>query len=72
MANTTSAFVYAVLKHPEVLERVRAEADALFAHGPIDEADLKQGGRPPGRARPARDVVSEGPHHLHTVTVTDA
>jgi cytochrome P450 len=41
VANTTSAFVYAVLKHPDVLERVRSEADALFAHGPIDEADLK-------------------------------
>ncbi len=42
VANTTSAFVYAVLKHPEVLERVRSEADALFANGPIDEADLKR------------------------------
>ena len=42
VANTTSAFVYAVLKHPEVLERVRAEADAVFAQGSIDEADLKR------------------------------
>jgi cytochrome P450 len=42
VANTTAAFVYAVLKHPAVLERVRSEADALFAHGSIDEADLKR------------------------------
>ena len=42
VANTTSAFVYAVLKHPEVLERVRNEADAVFAQGSIDEADLKR------------------------------
>jgi cytochrome P450 len=42
VANTTSALVYAVLKHPEVLERVRSEADALFAKGSIDEADLKR------------------------------
>jgi len=42
VANTTAAFVYAVLKHPEVLERVRSEADALFAQGSIDEADLNR------------------------------
>jgi cytochrome P450 len=42
VANTTAAFVYAVLKHPDVLERVRNEADALFAQGSIDEADLKR------------------------------
>jgi len=41
VANTLGAFVYAVLKHPEVLERVRAEADALFAKGNIDEPDLR-------------------------------
>jgi cytochrome P450 len=41
VANTTSAFIYCVLKHPEVLARVQAEADALFAKGSIDEADLK-------------------------------
>jgi len=42
VANTTAAFVYAVLKHPDVLERVRNEADALFSQGSIDEADLKR------------------------------
>jgi cytochrome P450 len=42
VANTVGAFVYAVLKHPEVLERVRNEADALFAQGSIDEADLRR------------------------------
>ena len=41
VANTLGAFVYAVLKHPEVLERVRHEADALFAKGNIDEPDLR-------------------------------
>ncbi|GIF25795.1 cytochrome P450 [Actinoplanes tereljensis] len=41
VANTMSAFVYAVLKHPDVLERVRAEADDLFAKGSITEKDLR-------------------------------
>jgi cytochrome P450 len=42
VANTTGAFIYAVLKHPEVHERVRREADALFAQDSIDEADLRR------------------------------
>lgn len=41
VANTTSAFVYAVLKHPEVLARVQREADAAFAGGPIDDQALR-------------------------------
>jgi cytochrome P450 len=41
VSNTLSGFIYAVLKHPEVLARVRADAEALFANGPIDEADLR-------------------------------
>jgi cytochrome P450 len=40
VANTLAATVYAVLKHPEVLARVRAEADDLFAGGVIDESTL--------------------------------
>ena len=40
VANTLAATVYAVLKHPEVLERVTSEADALFAGGVIDESTL--------------------------------
>jgi cytochrome P450 len=40
VANTTASFVYAVLKHPEVLARITAEADAVFADGAIDEKDL--------------------------------
>jgi cytochrome P450 len=40
VANTTSSCVYAILKHPEVLARVQAEADALFALGPLDEAEM--------------------------------
>jgi cytochrome P450 len=42
VANTTAAFIYAVLKHPEVLARVQREADEVFARGPIDEAALRQ------------------------------
>jgi cytochrome P450 len=39
VANTVASLVYAVLKHPEVLARVQAEADELFAGGPLtDEA----------------------------------
>lgn len=41
VANTTSAVVYCVLKHPEVLKRIHAEVDTLFAKGRIDEADVK-------------------------------
>ncbi len=41
VANTISAFVYAVLKHPDVLARVRAEADELFARGTLTEKDLR-------------------------------
>ncbi|GAA1499354.1 cytochrome P450 [Dactylosporangium maewongense] len=42
VANTTAAFIYSVLKHPSVLERVQAEADALFAGGPITDDDLRK------------------------------
>jgi cytochrome P450 len=41
VANTTGACVYAVLKHPDVLQRIRNEVDALFAKGRIEEEDLK-------------------------------
>lgn len=40
VANTLAAVVYSVVKHPEVLQRVQAEVDALFASGPIDEDGL--------------------------------
>ena len=40
VANTTSAIVYTVLKHPGVKERVYAEVDALFAEGTVDEDGL--------------------------------
>lgn len=40
VANTTAAITYTVLKHPEVLKRVHAEVDALFANGTIEEEDL--------------------------------
>jgi len=42
VANTTACFVYAVLKHPEVLARVQQEADALFANGGIDDDGVKK------------------------------
>jgi cytochrome P450 len=41
VANTTAAVVYMVLKHPDVLKRVHAEVDALFANGDIQESDVK-------------------------------
>lgn len=40
VANTTAAMVYAVLKHPEVHQRVLAEVDALFAAGPLSAEAL--------------------------------
>jgi len=40
VANTISCFVYAVLKHPEVLKRVQQEVDALFAKGPVNEDEF--------------------------------
>jgi cytochrome P450 len=41
VANTLAAFVYAVLKNPEVHARVRGEADELFAKGDITAANLR-------------------------------
>jgi cytochrome P450 len=41
VANTTAAFLYAVLKHPAAYARVRAEADELFAAGPVTEQALR-------------------------------
>jgi cytochrome P450 len=41
VANTTAALVYAVLKHPDVYARIRAEVDAFFAGGSIESADLR-------------------------------
>lgn len=40
VASTTAACLYAVLKHPEVLERIHREVDAFFAEGPIEEEQL--------------------------------
>jgi len=40
VANTLAATVYAVLRHPEVRQRVIAESDALFAGGTIDDSTL--------------------------------
>jgi cytochrome P450 len=37
VANTTSAIVYTVLKHPDVLRRVHAEVDAVMSKQPINE-----------------------------------
>lgn len=39
VANTLGACVYTILKHPEVLAAVRAEVDAVFAKGALDEAE---------------------------------
>jgi cytochrome P450 len=40
VANTTSAIVYTVLKHPEVHARIVQEVDELFAAGSVDEDGL--------------------------------
>lgn len=41
VANTTAAIVYTVLKHPDVLKRIHAEVDALYAKGsPINEDEF--------------------------------
>ena len=40
VANTLGAVVYGVLKTPGVLEKVQAEADALFAKDTVTEADV--------------------------------
>ena len=42
VANTTSACLYAVLKHPEVLRRIHQEVDAFFDGGSIVEEDVFQ------------------------------
>ena len=40
VANTTSAIVYTVLKHPEVLARIHAEVDPIFDEGPLSEDEF--------------------------------
>jgi cytochrome P450 len=42
VANTTASCVYAMLKHPGILARMRADADAFFAKGALDEDNLFQ------------------------------
>jgi cytochrome P450 len=41
VANTTAAMLYAALKHPEALQKVRAEVDAVFAQGIPNEGTLR-------------------------------
>ncbi len=40
VANTTSAILYYVLKHPEVLARVQKEVDEVFSKRPINEEEF--------------------------------
>jgi len=40
VANTVGCFLYEVLANPEILARVHAEVDAVFAKGSITEEDL--------------------------------
>jgi len=40
VANTIGAMLYCVLKHPDVLKRVQAEADALFAKPELTDGDV--------------------------------
>lgn len=41
VANTVAACTYGILKTPGVLERVQAEADALYAKDTVTEADIR-------------------------------
>lgn len=41
VANTIAACTYAILKTPGVLEKVQAEADALYAKDTVTEADIR-------------------------------
>jgi cytochrome P450 len=63
VASTTAAFLYEVLKHPDVMVRVRADADALFANGPdISDKDL--------RTLPALHGAVMETMRLHPIAVT--
>lgn len=42
VANTLGCLVHAVIAHPEVLARIRAEADEVFASGPLTEESLER------------------------------
>jgi len=42
VANTLACLVHAVLAHPDVLARIRAEADEVFASGPLTDASLER------------------------------
>lgn len=42
VANTTSAMLYAVLKHPELYAQLLEEVDAVFAAGPITAESLRK------------------------------
>jgi len=37
MAITLASAIYGALRHPDVLRRIQAEADAMFAAGPVDD-----------------------------------
>jgi cytochrome P450 len=42
VANTTSSFVYAVLKHPHILHQLQEEVDRIFAAGTPTQQTLKR------------------------------
>ena len=42
VANTTASFVYAVLKHPDVLAKLQEEVDRIFAAGTPTQSTLKR------------------------------
>ncbi|MGB0908687.1 MAG: cytochrome P450, partial [Maricaulaceae bacterium] len=41
VANSVAACTYGILKHPDVLKKVQAEADALYAKDTITEEDIR-------------------------------
>ena len=64
VANTTSAMLYAVLKHRDVHEQVLAEVDGVFAAGPCDSRVFAQHAGAPrrGHGDPAH-VSDRGGRH---------
>ncbi len=68
VAPTTSFALYALLKHPDVLERARAEADELFASGELTSESLARMTVTRGAILEALRMYPIGPALSRTVT----
>jgi cytochrome P450 len=67
VANTSSRMFYALLKYPEVLERVLAEVDAVFAQGPLTWETLKGMHALHGAAMETLRLYSGGGHMMRVI-----